>query len=113
MPSPTLRPSRGNRFFQHGEEDGGAHDAGEAAEEETVMGRTIVPVLMLEGGEGELAVPKIGRAKRKREEAVNDLGYRMSWAQGRVFSTRTIFLQRARELSPAPFIPFLPSLVGW
>ncbi|KAL8698503.1 MAG: hypothetical protein Q9224_001822, partial [Gallowayella concinna] len=94
MQSPTRRPSRGNRFFQDDEEDfpgGGA----EGEDEETVLGRTLVPVPMLEDGEGELAVPKIGRAKRKREEAVNDLGYRMSWAHGRQFAGRTMFLQRA------------------
>ncbi|KAL8680945.1 MAG: hypothetical protein Q9186_002905 [Xanthomendoza sp. 1 TL-2023] len=96
MQSPTRRPSRGNRFFQDDEEDfpgGGA----EGEDEETVLGRTLVPVPMLEDGEGELAVPKIGRAKRKREEAVNDLGYRMSWAHGRQFAGRTMFLQRALD----------------
>lgn len=57
-----------------------------------------MPVAMLEGNEGEVAVPKIGRAKRRRDELVNDLGYRMTWEQSRVFAGRTMFLQRARKL---------------
>ncbi|KAL8785983.1 MAG: hypothetical protein Q9213_003059 [Squamulea squamosa] len=100
MQSPKRRPSRGNRFFQDGEDDGvsrkGEHGEGDV-DEETVMGRTLVPIPMLEGGEKELPVPKISRAKRRREEQVNDLGYRMAWSQSRTFADRTLFLQRARE----------------
>ncbi|KAL8721974.1 MAG: hypothetical protein Q9225_001449 [Loekoesia sp. 1 TL-2023] len=97
MPSPKRRPSRGNRFFQDEEEGGGSKRGEGQGEEEAVMGKTIVPVPMLEGTEGEVAVPKIGRAKRRREEMVNDLGYRMSWTQSRVFNERTMFLQRALD----------------
>lgn len=97
MQSPKRRASRGNRFFQD-DEDGGGSRYGEADDEDdAVMGKTLVPVPMLEGGEGEMAVPKIGRAKRRREEMLNDLGYRMSWTQSRVFAGRTMFLQRARK----------------
>ena len=101
MKSPTRRSSRGNRFFQDDEEGGGSRNGEGDGEEEAVMGSTMVPVPLLDGAEGEvegeLAVPKIGRAKRRREEMINDLGYRMSWTQSRVFSQRTMFLQRARE----------------
>ena len=99
MQSPKRSLARGNRFFDDDENDGndGRGDNGGEVDEETVMGRTLVPVPMLEGGEGELAVPKIGRAKRRREEKVNDLGYRMAWSQSRIFAGRTLFLQRARK----------------
>ncbi|KAL8732842.1 MAG: hypothetical protein Q9166_002443 [cf. Caloplaca sp. 2 TL-2023] len=102
MPSETRLASQGNRFFEDNEDENGGrregpHGDSETADEETVMGRTTVPVPMMEGGEGELAVPKIGRAKRKREEMVNDLGHRMCWTQSRTFAGRTIFLQRALD----------------
>ncbi|KAL8923882.1 MAG: hypothetical protein Q9172_002935 [Xanthocarpia lactea] len=100
MQSPKRPLARGNRFFEHDEDngnDGRGDNGGGEVDEETVMGRTLVPVPMLEGGEGELAVPKIGRAKRRREEKVNDLGYRMAWSQSRIFAGRTLFLQRARK----------------
>lgn len=96
MQSPKRRASRGNRFFEDDEEHDGKGDA--EADEEAVMGRTLVPVPTIEGQEGELAVPKIGRAKRRREEQINDLGYRMAWCQSRTFAPqRTLFLQRARK----------------
>ena len=102
MQSPKRRASRGNRFFEDDEEGGGKAEPGESeADEEAVMGRTLVPVPMMEGHEGELAVPKIGRAKRRREEQVNDLGSRMAWQQSRAFAPqRTLFLQRARKFLP-------------
>lgn len=139
MQSPKRRPSRGNRFFQADDEDGGGgggsggsrsgrHHAGgggggeDSSTDEAVMGRTTVPVPMLEGSaegesELELAVPKIGRAKRRREEILNDLGYLMSWNQSKMFAGRTIFLQKARKFfllnSRLPFFcshpPTLPS----
>ncbi|KAL8752803.1 MAG: hypothetical protein Q9199_005493 [Rusavskia elegans] len=100
MQSPKRRASRGNRFFEdddgHGSGGKGEHGEGES-DEEAVMGRTLVPVPTMEGHEGELAVPKIGRAKRRREEQVNDLGYRMAWSQSRIFDKRPMFLQRALD----------------
>ena len=95
MQSPRRRTSRGNRFFEDEEEEGGSR-TGDGDGEEPVMGRTVVPVPMPEGVEAEVGVPRIGRAKRRREVLMNDLGYRMSWSQSRVFAGRTMFLQRAR-----------------
>ncbi|KAI4282037.1 MAG: hypothetical protein L6R35_005498, partial [Caloplaca aegaea] len=92
MQSPKRRASRGNRFFQADDESGGG---GGNEEEEAVMGRTMVPVPMLEGDEAELPVPRIGRAKRRREEMINDVGYCMSWKQSRLFAGRTMYLQKA------------------
>ena len=78
-----------------GDRDGDG-DGEERDEMETSVGRTVVPVPMLEG-EGTLAVPRISRRKREREGVLNDLGYRMSWGQSRVFAGRTVFLQRSRK----------------
>ncbi|KAL8841219.1 MAG: hypothetical protein Q9170_001008 [Blastenia crenularia] len=98
MQSPKRRASRGNRFFQDDEDGGGSRRSEGEDGEEAVMGMTLVPVPMLEGAEGEMAVPKIGRAKRRREELVNDLGYKMSWSNSRGFSGRPMFLQRALDI---------------
>ena len=84
--------ARGSRFFEEGDPEG-EKDEGDVP----TKGRTVVPVPMLDGVEGEVAVPKIARAKRNKEVVLNDLGYRMSWSQSRVFSGRTMFLQRACE----------------
>ena len=89
MQSPP-RSSRGRRFVdEESVEDNG----------EPTIGRTLVPVPMLDGAEGEVAVPRIAPSKKEKEELLNDLGYRMSWSQSRVFAGRTMFLQRARTFS--------------
>lgn len=54
----------------------------------------MVPVNMLEG-EVKVPAPRITRTKRKKEIILNDLGYRMSWCQGRVFAGRPLFLQKS------------------
>ncbi len=92
MQSPPTS-TRGNRFFE---------DDTEGENGQPTKGRTMVPVPMLEGAEGEVAVPKISKSKRGKEVTLNDLGYRMSWSQSRVFAGRTMFLQRAREFSTSP-----------
>jgi hypothetical protein len=59
--------------------------------------RTLVPVPVSDGSETKLPVPRMNRTKRNKEVTLNDLGYRMSWSQSRVFSGRTLFLQRSRK----------------
>jgi len=59
--------------------------------------RTLVPVPILDGSEAKLPIPKMTRTKRGKEMKLNDLGYRMSWSQSRVFSGRTLFLQRSLD----------------
>lgn len=98
MQSPPSK-ARGNRFFDDGDPDGGSKDDGQPT-----RGRTLVPVPMADGAEGEAAVPRISRAKRGKEVLMNDLGYRMSWSQSRVFAGRTMFLQRACKFIPSPRI---------
>ena len=83
-------PTRGDRYAEEGQEV----DAGYA-----ITGRVNVPV-QVSGGEAEMAVPHISQSKRAREEKINELGYRMAWGQGRVFSNRPVFLARARKLIP-------------
>ena len=81
-------------------------------------GRTLVPVPTLDGTEAEVPTPRMTRTKRKKEAALNDLGYRMSWSQSRVFAGRTIFLQRARKwltfffFQPPPPPP-KPTTITW
>lgn len=60
--------------------------------------RTSVKLPVVEGeGESRGTVPGLGRVTGEREEQLNDLGYRMSWSQSRVFAGRVIFLQRSCE----------------
>ncbi|EXJ92711.1 hypothetical protein A1O3_01263 [Capronia epimyces CBS 606.96] len=80
-------PSRGDRFVEEGDEvDGGV----------PTVGKTSVFV-QTSDGEAEVDVPQISRSKRGREQKINELGYRMAWGQGRVFSGRPIFLARALD----------------
>ncbi|KZF23080.1 hypothetical protein L228DRAFT_261177 [Xylona heveae TC161] len=87
MQSPPSTP-RGSRFFDD-EEDSG--------EDGPTKGRTIVPVPMLDGSEVDVPTPCLGKRRRSKELTLNDMGYRMSWSQSRVFAGRTIFLQRALD----------------
>lgn len=79
--------AQSDRFVQEeGDEvDGGA----------PTLGRTSVSVQATDG-EAEVEVPQISQGKRGREQRLNELGYRMAWGQGRVFSGRPVFLARAR-----------------
>ena len=78
--------SRGSRFFENDD----AEDSGK-------RGRNTVTVPTIDGGEMDIATPKIRRSQRAKEVKLNDLGYRMSWHQSRTFAGRTVFLQRARK----------------
>lgn len=73
-----------------------AEGPGEEDEAPTV-GRMTVPCTTSEG-ESQVEVAQLTKGKRERERRINELGYRMAWGQGRVFSNRPIFLARAREL---------------
>lgn len=58
--------------------------------------RCSVKVPGLETDEIGVPMPRLGHAVERKEEKLNDLGYRMSWSQSRVFAGRVIFLQRSR-----------------
>jgi hypothetical protein len=66
-------------------------------------GKTMVKIPLMEGGETEMPVPRMTRAKRNKEIALNELGYRMAWGQPRTFNGRTLFLQRSRKLTRVIF----------
>lgn len=82
-------PASGDRF---------AEDNMEVDDGAPTHGRMSVPI-QLGGSELEVDVPKISRSKRDREQKINELGYRMAWGQGRVFSGRPVFLGRACKSS--------------
>lgn len=88
MTSPPASP-RGSRVFKDEE----------APEDDPlcpVAGSQLVPVPTLDG-EVKVPKPRLTGTKRKREISLNDLGYRMSWSQGRVFAGRTLFLQKSLD----------------
>lgn len=69
----------------------------ELSEGSNIETRTLVSVPLMDGSETEVYVPRMTQKKRTKEVTLNDLGYRMSWSQSRVFSGRTLFLQRSRK----------------
>jgi hypothetical protein len=91
MKSPPGRVVPGKRYFEDesdGEDDGAA-----------TVSRTVVPAPAIDG-DADTAVPKLSRSRHQKEMVLNDLGYRMSWSQSRVFAGRTLFLQRSRAFLP-------------
>lgn len=48
---------------------------------------------MLEGRDGDLKVPGLSRRARRKEEQINEMGYRIMWQQPRNMSGNVIFLQ--------------------
>lgn len=88
MTSPPASP-RGSRVF---------NDETDPEDEPglPLSGSSLVPVPTLEG-EARVPKPRLTRAKRSKEITLNDLGYRMSWSQSRVFAGRTLFLQKSLD----------------
>ncbi len=100
----------GSRFFTDDLDEGGGDDdavetegrrvgkgKGAARRSRSSPGRekVMVRVPVNGGSEAEVAIPRMRKAARGKEVRLNDLGYRIAWLQSRVFSGRTIFLQRA------------------
>lgn len=94
MTSPPASP-RGSRVFPQDEPDL------ESDPGFPLAGSTSVPVPTLDG-EARVPKPRLTRAKRSKEITLNDLGYRMSWSQSRVFAGRTLFLQKSRKWLSLP-----------
>ena len=67
--------------------------------EDSTVGRTTVPAPSLEG-ERNVEVPKLSRRRHRKEVMLNDLAYRLSWSQSRVFAGRMLFLQRSCTFEP-------------
>ena len=87
--SPSSRESRG-RFLQERDDT--------EVKDEGVIGTTLVQVPMLEGREGDLKVPGLGRQARDKEEQLNEMGYRISWNQRKLFADRVLFLQQSLDV---------------
>jgi hypothetical protein len=86
----------GSRFFQSDVEDDGIQET--EGRQHGRPGRTrMVKVPMSGDRDAEAAIPRTRRSTRAQETKLNDLGYRMAWLQSRVFSGRTVFLQRALD----------------
>ena len=58
-------------------------------------GKQFVTVPLPDGTETQLAIPRCKKSRRLREVMINELGYRMTWHQSRVFAGRTVFLQKS------------------
>lgn len=86
----------GSHFFPNDIEDDGNQET-EGREASRRGASRMVKVPIGEDREQEIAVPRMRKTARAREVKLNDLGYRMAWLQSRVFSGRTVFLQRACE----------------
>lgn len=66
--------------------------------EDSTIGRTTVPAPSMDSETG-VDVPKLSRRRHRKEVMLNDLAYRLSWSQSRVFHGRMLFLQRSRKLT--------------
>lgn len=94
----SLPPSaNGGHIFEDEDED----DLVEVTARETrnSKGKMRTSVTLSDGAEGEIGVPRIRKSMRRKEIRLNDLGYRMTWHQSRVFADKTVFLQKACEFN--------------
>ncbi|KAL4821145.1 hypothetical protein BDW67DRAFT_78696 [Aspergillus spinulosporus] len=90
MKTPRGQVLPGNRYIK---DDTQVNDVDD---DEATVGRTMVPAPQVDDN-SEIAVPRISRRRHRKEVLLNDLGYRMSWSQSRVFSGRMLFLQRSLD----------------
>ncbi|CAD6502022.1 BgTH12-02265 [Blumeria graminis f. sp. triticale] len=86
--------AHGSRFFEHDEDDLVEVEGRGMRHGRTKM-RVSVP--LGDGGEAEIGVPRMRKSMRRKEVRLNDLGYRMTWHQSRVFADKTVFLQKALD----------------
>jgi len=98
--------SRGSKFFEGDDQDDSDDDVGNGVGGRKRRGRTMVSVPLADGGEAEVATPRMRKSIRSKEVRINELGYRMTWHQSRVFADKTVFLQKACEC--APLLTFSP-----
>lgn len=88
----------GSRFFPDDHSDDGIQETeGRAAlrDRNRRVPAEMVKVPIAQNQDGEVAIDRMSKSLRQKEVKLNDLGYRMSWLQSRVFAGRTVFLQRA------------------
>lgn len=98
--------AHGSRFFEEGDEDDTVEVEGRASSRggRGAKGKQMYTVPLPDGGEAEVGIPRMRKSVRSKEVKLNDLGYRMTWHQSRVFADKTVFLQKACEFTP-PFVP--------
>ncbi|KAL4952247.1 hypothetical protein BDW69DRAFT_195807 [Aspergillus filifer] len=92
MKSPRGHVPPGNRYIRDENEANDGDDDDEGA----TLGRVMVPAPSPDD-DMEISVPRISRRRHRKEVLLNDLGYRMSWSQSRVFAGRMLFLQRSLD----------------
>lgn len=74
-------------------------DNEEGLDDDMGIGQTTVKVPMVDGREGDISVPRLGRRQLEKEKMLNDLGYRICWGHGRSFSRRILLIQRTGKLA--------------
>lgn len=89
--------AHGSRFFEGDDLDDGVEVEGSRSGvgSSRGKGKMMVAVPLADGGEAEVGVPRMRKSVRSKEVRLNDLGYRMTWHQSRVFADKTVFLQKA------------------
>ncbi len=87
--------AHGSRFLESDDEDDTVEVDG--GRKPRAKGTVMVSVPLADGGEAEVGVPRMRKSIRSKEVRLNDLGYRMTWHQSRVFADKTVFLQKARK----------------
>lgn len=88
--------AHGSRFFEEEDTD----DEVDGGRGRSRRGRKMFSVQLPDGNEGEIPIPRMRKSQRALEVKLNDLGYRMTWHQSRVFADKSVFLQKARESLP-------------
>jgi hypothetical protein len=103
----------GSRFFELDDEDDSVETEGRASGRRRT-GKGSMQVEVGEVGEKvELRVPRVRKSVRTKEVRLNELGYRMTWHQSRVFAGKTVFLQKACKFLPSfPPCHFLDGSCG-
>merc|ERR1712000_418296 len=79
--------AHGSRFFEEGDEDDTVEVEGRgSARGRGAKGKQMYTVPLPDGGEAEVGIPRMRKSVRTKEVKLNDLGYRMTWHQSRVFA---------------------------
>ncbi|EKD17364.1 ribosomal protein L24E [Drepanopeziza brunnea f. sp. 'multigermtubi' MB_m1] len=90
--------AHGSRFFTELDDDDTVETEGRGMRGRGARkGKQMVSVLLSVGGDVEVGVPRMRKSVRIKEVKLNDLGYRMTWHQSRVFADKTVFLQKALD----------------
>ncbi|KAF2860403.1 hypothetical protein K470DRAFT_247467 [Piedraia hortae CBS 480.64] len=99
MRSPSDSPGRPKCWDNDDDEVASNPGAGNADDESKpcVRRQTTVSVMLPVGGQTAVSVPRMTKRRRQEEMALNEMGYRISWGQVRIFNGRTLFLQRSLD----------------